>query len=683
MRIDSLLSKRECVVCSGSPPPCACSAGQQCIQTSTSCTACASFTCVDPSTSSSSKGVSAGAVAGAVVGILIFCILVAVGYLYWRRKQAAKLAAAVPAVDEPKDIPAPADTVLRRPDPMEKPTPISPRILALSDAAQRENPVMTTTTGEPYDTATTILDLNSYGQAHGGNSQRSSQLQRGNPFGDDRSIMTTTSAASQGTNVIPIALDAGSRSSQASSLQPPRAHALNMDHLNVSRDSSVGSTQQQGHARRMSDNSYITNASFASDLDAVIITQSQRHVVGAMRADAIPTPLATGSSAAGSFAQSQDLLRPGPGSIRQPTRSPLAATSFGPQDVVREAPEGDESEGGHGDPFHDSHSSPEPRSPTRLSRATYGTSATFGTNPGSHHDHEPETSDEDGQQTVYTPDISGGARQRPVSNLTQAASVIGAELVGASRVQLGFATPVHTPAMSSSVGGARGKDAYRLTSARLVSPSALSNVSGSSNGSSNPGGHFSREQDRAMAEVQAARAAQLAARESALGSDELEPPRVLNRNSMSTMASGVSVGRADSILEGFPFVPPSPISARPPRSPTSATAHSPSFGQSMAKAQEDTLPPPPDRRQLGMSTGSEMSNVSTGLGGFAFEIQQQATNSLGHGLGSEESTGAQEARPRERKVGADGRVRASLDTLALTSDLASYPLGFDRNGQRL
>ena len=184
-----------------------------------------------------------------------------------------------------------------------------------------------------------------------------------------------------------------------------------------------------------------------------------------------------------------------------------------------------------------------------------------------------------------------------------------------------------------------------------------------------------------MAEVQAARAAQLAARESALSSAELEPPRLPNRNSMSTMASGVSVGRADSILEGFPFVPPSPISARPPRSPTSASAHSPSFGQSMAKAQEESLPPPPDRRQLGMSTGSEMSNVSTGLGAFAFEIQQQATSSMGHA--PTEESAAPETRPKEKKAGADGRVRASLDTLALTSDLASYPLGFDRNGQRL
>ncbi|KZV75390.1 hypothetical protein PENSPDRAFT_571447 [Peniophora sp. CONT] len=682
MRIDSLLFKRDCVTCSA-PPPCACSAGQQCIQTSQSCTQCATFTCVDPTTATSSKGVSAGAVAGAVVGILIFVILVALGYLYWRRKQAAKLAAAGPAIDEPKDIPAPADTVLRRPDPQEKPGPVlSPRIRALTEATQRENPVMTTTTGEPYDTATTILDLNSYGQAHGGTSQRSSQIQRGNPFGDDRSIMTTTSAASQGTNVIPIALDAGSRSSQVSSLAPPRAHALNMDHLNVSRDSSVGSSQPAQQTRRLSDNSYMTNASYASDLDAVIITQSQRHVVGAVRADTIPTPLATGSSATGSFAQSQDMLRPGATATRQPARSPLAATSFGPQDVVREAPETEEAEDGQqGDPFHDSHSpSPEPHSPhARLSRATYGTTATFGTNSGSHFDHEPETSDEDGLQTVYTPDISGGARQRPVSNLTQAASVIGAELVGASRVHLGYATPIHTPAMSSSVGGARGKDAYRLTSARLVSPSALSNVSGSSNGSSNPGGHFSREQDRAMAEVQAARAAQLAARESALGSAELEPPRLSNRGSMSTMASGVSVGRADSILEGFPFVPPSPISARPPRSPTSATAQSPSFGQSMAQAQEETLPPPPDRRQLGMSVASEMSNVSTGLGGFAFEIQQQAASSMGH---DESEENVRQEQPR-RKVGADGRVRASLDTLALTSDLASYPLGFDRNGQRL
>ena len=193
-----------------------------------------------------------------------------------------------------------------------------------------------------------------------------------------------------------------------------------------------------------------------------------------------------------------------------------------------------------------------------------------------------------------------------------------------------------------------------------------------------------------MAEVQAARAAQQA-RQSAVatrvadaraaGADDGDLSALAHRMSLETMASGVSVGRADSILESFPFVPPSPISNLPPRTPP----RSPLAQQSFANAQEEqhmqsatqmvnrarasassssTLSSlvPPNRKALGMSVASQSSTVSNGLGSFPFQIDSGA--------------GPAAASP---PTAFPGRQRASLDTLALTADLSSYPLGFDRS----
>jgi hypothetical protein len=153
--------------------------------------------------------------------------------------------------------------------------------------------------------------------------------------------------------------------------------------------------------------------------------------------------------------------------------------------------------------------------------------------------------------------------------------------------------------------------------------------------------------------------------------------------------------RADSILESFPFVPPSPISDRPIRTPPvsplgqqSFTAPPPTspLSQHMftvappsplaqqgfketARGHSDNtddvsvLPPPPDRRTLGLSTASQLSTASSGLGSFPFQID----------------SGSSSERPPSAF---HGRQRASLDTLALTSDLSSYPLGFDRESMQ-
>lgn len=72
----------------------------------------------------------------------------------------------------------------------------------------------------------------------------------------------------------------------------------------------------------------------------------------------------------------------------------------------------------------------------------------------------------------------------------------------------------------------------------------------------------------------------------------------------------------------------------------------------------------PNRKLLGMSTASQSSTMTNGLSAFPFQI---------------ESGGAETAPAPSAPSSFPGRQRASLDTLALTADLSSYPLGFDKD----
>jgi hypothetical protein len=139
------------------------------------------------------------------------------------------------------------------------------------------------------------------------------------------------------------------------------------------------------------------------------------------------------------------------------------------------------------------------------------------------------------------------------------------------------------------------------------------------------------------------------------------------RDSSGSALSAASAGE-DSILESFPFVPPSPISGIPTRSPRSPAdvSRSPSRSEGQESTDEGELPPPPDRKTLGMSTGSQISTLSAGLGSFPFQI---------------DSAGSRDSTLSNLTQNPPGRQRASLDTLALTADLSSYPLGFDKELQ--
>jgi len=556
-------------------------------------------------------------VAGAVVGSLVFLALSVSLFLWWRRRNAAALQ---PSVQEAKDIPAPADTVLNRPDPTEKIVVTPPTTAVPNESVLRV-----------YGNSNATINLDPTSQS----SPTRSDSSHSNPFGDNHSIQTT-STGSQSTNVIPIAfvpppasvlpsgsLPQASSTSLARNLRAPRVE-LNMDHMNLSVESvPLNSASPSGAPTIPDDRSYITNASFASD----VLSEVPTIVTGRQVASAAKAAVVSASSA-------RSLMS------RPSIRSPLTASSFGPQDILREA---DES---HPLPFTLNPFADERSSAVSSSMATRGSTQA------------PQDLRTTGDQHSWNADSGVNDSDRPVSTYTQAASVIGADIMDATRVHLGFAQPASasvasvysaTPLASSVMGGST--TLVRMASGRLVSPFTPS--------VSNP---LERQQECSLATMQV----------QAQQSENVQA--IPQRISMSTMASGVS-GRADSILESFTFVPPSPISNRPlrtpPRSPLVQETHH--VQDPPVPVQDDGVLEPPNRQVLGMSTGSQLSSMSTGLGSFPFQID--------HGSEGNQIEDPAGVPPSGHFIDKD-EVRASLDTLKLTRDLtSSYPSGFDRQSK--
>ncbi|KAH7914316.1 hypothetical protein BJ138DRAFT_1170669 [Hygrophoropsis aurantiaca] len=609
---------RDCVQCPNTPPSCTCPADQTCVQIS-------SFNCQpnndnltgNGSSSSGGGGISQGALAGAVVAALLAIAGAVALYFWYRRRSRARKAAS--AVQEPKvDVPASAEAVLNRPDPTEKPLP-TPRQSELHSIR-----VYTSSSNS-------VIDLDPQSGAGATNPGDGSQV---NPFDDGHSIQTT-STGTQGTNVIPIALvspgsvhtssphSALSSLPPGSPIRPARAPDLtiNIDHLQVSTDSLRGPNPAYAQSRRSgasSLRSYMSGGSYSSEFlneAPVIVTQSQgRQVLGVVKAEVIHT---SGSSTPTSHLSASSLTTPSLVS-RPSIRSPLAATSFGPADVVKEADE-DQDISRRSDPFGDHHTG-EPSTPSDESR--------------------PES--EFSPYGPILPWTKTEGSSRPSSISTQSGSIV-ADIGSATRVNVGLLS-----AYSAQ------KSPYRTTMGRLVSPQ-----------SSNEPTTLEEQQQLAIAHAQAQAWAQ--------GMDK--PRRVSGSSAISATST-----KADSILESFPFVPPSPISSRPIRSPPRsplhqqfsspqpskpAAAETPSLRMPRSAPQDDPhspLDPPPSRRTLGMSTGSQLSTASSGLGSFPFQIESGP---------SEINSAAPSSFPN--------RQRASLDTLALMSDLSSYPLSYDRD----
>ncbi|KAF9222028.1 hypothetical protein BS17DRAFT_709619 [Gyrodon lividus] len=631
MHLDLL--PRQCVTCPSQPPVCTCSADQSCTQISQSCNACPTFTCRANSSSNTSNsgsgGISSSALAGAIVAVLLVLIGALFVFFLYRRRQRARQSCNGATETKP-DVPAPAEAVLNRPDPTEKPQP---------------SPTTLTNTVRVYSSADSVIHLDP--QPRGSSTAHrptSGWPSTGNPFDDGQSIETTSTGTTS--NVIPIALVSASSVqgsspnsefdflSPSSPVRPARPTDLTLDNPHTSLNTLREPSPRYAHSQRSGSSrvSYMSNASYSSDFlneAPMIVTQSQgaiRQVVGKVKAEVIQT---SGTSTFTSHS-STDSLKP-PSVVSRPSvRSPLAASSFGPADVVNEADEEHELST-RSDPFGDHHA------PSKAASVISNGSQA--------------ESELDGPVLPWAKQHHNTSRPESVS--THAGSVI--DISSATRVNVGLL-------------GARSdqKSPYRTTMAKLVSPaSALSANSPST---------LQEQQQLALAHAQAQARAQ--------GLDKSK------RMSGTSVVSTTST-RADSILESFPFVPPSPISSRPVRSPprsplgqqfsaatqlappalpivAESTSSAPSRpdAKTVTAKPEAVLPPltpPPTRRMLGMSTASQLSTASSGLGNFPFQIDH----------GGAESTQLPSA--------FQGRQRASLDTLALMSDLSSYPLGYDRD----
>ena len=605
------------------------------VQRSRTCTTCGTVKCVLSETPALTRSgsPSKGALAGAIIGVFIFLSGVVALYFWYRRRQ--RLCATT--ATEVKDVPASAVDVLNRPDPSEKLT-TSP------------NPDLVNNVRVYSIQSDRTIDLDPESQ-HASTRDPSRFSQVSNPFSDHQSsIQTTGSTGTEGTNVIPIALvqpasirsgaSSEHSSPESTSLVPSRpARSPELDLYDSSRETSglaYAASQISGISDVSSRISFTSGISYSSEFlnEAPVIVNNKgavRQVIGSVKAEMINAP---GSSVPNSPNNTLSPTIVASVASRPSIRSPLAATSFGPSDVVSEHEEEQELSVRTSDPFSDQHSLV---SPPR-------TVTTFGT---------PEATprpDSELQELVQPwAQLSEGSRPSSVS--TQAGSLI-ANIGSATRVNLGY-SDLRTGNSLPNTPSTGGRSPYRTTMGHLVTPPTNESP-----------GTLQQQQQQALAHAHAQAQAQ--------GGERIR--RISGSSAISNTA--------DSILESFPFVPPSPISNRPvrslPHSPLNQREFKPNT-KSPTKAEapragsppkrpreplrEPSTAPQKNRRTLGLSSGSQVSVASSGLGSFPFQIES------GPADGSKSPVPPSAFR---------GRQRASLDTLALTSDLSSYPLSYDR-----
>ncbi|GJJ07544.1 hypothetical protein Clacol_001746 [Clathrus columnatus] len=151
----------------------------------------------------------------------------------------------------------------------------------------------------------------------------------------------------------------------------------------------------------------------------------------------------------------------------------------------------------------------------------------------------------------------------------------------------------------------------------------------------------------------------------------------------SILSSKTTSSHADSVLAKFPFVPPSPISSLPSRSPVSPAVG----GSTFARQQVETAPrsimytsnlqPPQSPLSTVTTHGSLRGDSDTlpipvGPGRSVSTL----TSSTGSGLGSYPFQFENSDDPLTPSM-SRGSQRASLDTLALTKDLAAFPFPYE------
>ena len=590
--------------------------------------------------------------------------IVVFGYLHYRRREVAKEAAAKEQANaEVKpDIPARADTVLSRPDPhfgTHAPNSGSGEKLSHNVGSTDATELGTVRVYNNQSDTTINLD-----PSHASGRHSATRSARSNPFADGASIQTA-SDRTQSTNVIPIALvppgghppDPLTHSRASTPSRPARSpeltlndtNHLDLDHVAVS-DSEIGGSRLQYESSTrsgISGRSVMTTSSTATDLDesSTILTPTQgvvRQVLGISQAQVVRVPSNAGSlpnSPTSPFAKPRggragQSARNAAARVSKGTigRSPLAQRSFTLADIPltnRETSSSISTVVSRGNPFSDS------ASPHRTSFADSSrTTDTLGS-PTDYHTEGP-----------FTPrpgaTFADGQVSRPVSTASTADGVsIRADIGTASRVILGMQSPsAYTPSTLSTGFSASGGTSMQPNGGRTVTS-------------------VDRDDD----------------------DESVRPHSILSAKTTSS--------RADSVLAGFPFVPPSPISALPPRSPgATSPSSSPSSAGSMF-ARQQVLNKPTNNSPPASPTSTVATQVTVRphqvphqpppiprpnySGPAADRAPSTFSTSTASGLETYPfQFGSQPAMtpPAHPQLS----NRASLDTLALSRVLAAFPL---------
>ena len=609
------LQTRDCVKCPAQFPTCpACPTGQSCelrlkyvvwrlrfiahsrFTSSSTCDQCAVAVCV-ASGGSGNTGPNTGAIAGGVVGAIVLLAIIGAAVWYRRRQNQSIHSAKKRATVEIKDVVARAETVLNRPDPTEKP--------ATQPEEQQQQP-----SAQVSRSNSASIKLPSVIE---------------NPFSDQASINT---ASDRATDVIPIAylppsslsaLTSITGSTNSSSKTPSSVAAST-----ITPPARPASTQtgQSGPVRpqrgpeiedmRLDVTRPVSEA--LSDVSSLVPPKAPYAPSTRSGISCVSSAESTVSTSSSILNEAPQIITPMQGNFRQV----LGVQRAEVVQLSTSAP-------------------PSPGLSTRTSRATQ---TTFTRSPLAQMAFSAEHIEENARTKLAGNPFADPNRIRPGS--PKSTSTFGGHIEGESR-----------PNSMISTDGTIIANIGNATRVQVHKPSAgRSNLSSTVSALSTP---------RLTSPITSPRSPDFRT------AGQLTPPAqgvprsfdddTSRRMSQSTIATSHRTSTADSILEAFPFVPPSPISMHHTSNPSTPL---PQYGFATQQEQVDDSPlmPPPNRKALGMSMMSATSSTSNGLGGYSFQFGASSP-----------------ALPPSPAPGPSSR--ASLDTLALSRDLEAFPLNYD------
>jgi len=563
---------------------------------SSTCEQCAVAVCVT-SSGPSNAGPNTGAIAGGVVGAFVG-LLAIIGVVIWyrRRQLQSTLLAKKRATVDTKDVVARAETVLNRPDPTEKPA-------TQQEEQQRQQPARVS-----HSDSTTI-NLPPVAE---------------NPFSDQASINT---ASDRATNVIPIGYVAPSSSSALTSITDATNYTSrtpsSVAASTITPPARPVSTQtgQSGPIRPQRgpeiEDMRLDVTRPASEALSDLSDLSSLAPPKAPYAPSTFSGISGVSSRASTMSASSSILNEAPQIVTPMQANFRQVLGVQRAEVVQLS----------------TSAPPSPGLSTRNSRATQATSA-----------RSPLA-----RMAFSADDVEEETETKTVGNPFADPTLIRP---GSSKSTSTFGSPIEDDSRPNSIISNNGTIIANIGNATRVQVhkphTGRSNLLSTVSTLSVPLVSSPRSPDFRTA-GQLSPPAQGVPR-----SFDDDPSR---RMSQSTVATSHRTSTADSILEAFPFVPPSPISMHHTSNPSTPLTQR-GFAAQQEQSDPSSLMLPPNRQMLGMSVMSATSTTSNGLGGYSFQF-----GALSPSLPPSPAPGVSQ--------------RASLDTLALSRDLEAFPLPYD------